>query len=200
MTSLTDQLDPKISNLGKLIGLLTQDGKINQDWFAHAGTELGNIPRHVRELLQITADVLGPGTTPSGVPGGTWYSIPNPTDRSKATGFYLVAPPPSSTPPATVGLGVMQGTGYGKLSIKAYGYVPLFKLSTNASPALVINTQPSSIGVVASLSDNEKFKVNGISFTSMKLDVNFSLSTSPSPSMSLTFDGVTGDTHGAPTN
>ena len=199
MTSLTDQLDPKVANLGKLIGLITQDGKINQDWFARAGTELGNIPRHVRELLQLTADVLGPGTTPSGVPGGTWYSIPNPTDRTKVTGFYLVAPPPSSTPPATVGLGVMHGTGYGKLSIKAYGYVPLFKLSTNASPALVISTQPSSIGVVASLSDNEKFKANGVSFTSMKLDVHFSLSTSPAPSMSLTFDGVAGDTKGAPT-
>lgn len=198
MTSLTDNLDPKVSNVGQLIGLLTQNGQINQDWFAHADAELGKIPRHVRELLQLTTDVLGKGKTPAGVPGGTWYSIPNPTDKSKQTGFYLVAPPPPSpgTSPvsATVGLGVLQETGYGKLSIRAYGYVPLFKLSSDASPTFVIGTQPSSIGVVASLSDGETFKANGTSFTSMKLDVNFSFSSTPAPSMKLTF----GDLKGAP--
>jgi len=202
MTSVTETLDPKVSNVGQLIGLLTQNGQINQDWFAHADTELGNIPRRVRELLQLTTNVLGKGTTPTGVPGGTWYSIPNPTDKSKQTGFYLVAPPPppSGTSPvnATVGLGVLQETGYGKLSITAYGYVPLFKLSSDASPSFVIGTQPSSIGVVASLSDGETFKANGTSFTAMKLDVNVSFSSAQLPSMRLTFVDLKGAPAGVP--
>jgi hypothetical protein len=69
MTSLTVDLDPKLSkldpkvlNVGRLIGLLTQHDRINKDWFAHADTEIGNIPRRVRELLQLTANVLEPGT------------------------------------------------------------------------------------------------------------------------------------------
>jgi hypothetical protein len=202
MTSLTDQLDPKVANVGKLIGLLTQDSGINQDWFAHADTQLGNIPRRVRELLQLTTDVLGKGTTPAGVPGGTWYPIPNPSDNSKPTGFYLVAPPPPApgTSPlnATVGLGVLQATGIAKLSITAYGYVPLFKLASDASPTFVIGTQPSSIGVVASLSGGETFKANGTSFTGMKLDVNFSFSSAQTPSMRLTFVGLKGGPAGVP--
>ncbi len=202
MTSLTDGLDPRVLNLGKLIGLLKQDSRIDQDWFAHADVELGNIPRRVRELLQLTADVLGKGKTPAGVPGGTWYPIPNPVDKAKATGFYLVAPPPpaSGTSPvnATVGIGVLQETGYGKLSINAYGYVPLFKLSSDSSPSIVIGTQPSSIGVVASLTDNETFKANGVSFTSMKLDVNFSFSAAQAPSMRLTFGNLKGAPAGVP--
>ena len=207
MTSLTVDLDPKLSNLdpkvlnvGRLIGLLTQDDRINKDWFAHADTEIGNIPRRVRELLQLTANVLGPGTTPAGVPGGTWYSIPNPMDEGKKpTGFYLVAPPPPSTSPAsaTIGLGVLKEIGYGNLSITAYGYVPLFKLSSDASPSLVISTQPSSIGVVASLKD-EKFTADTVKFSSMKLDVSFTFSLTPALSMNLTFDGLEGDTKGAP--
>ena len=196
MTSLTDNLDPRVSNLGSLIGLLKQ-GQVNQDWFAHPGTELGNIPRRVPELLQLTADILGPGTTPTGVPGGTWYSLPNPVDASP-TGFYLVAPPPPSDT-AIIGLGVLNTTGYGKLSFTSYGYLPLFKLSSNASPSFVIGTQPLSIGVTASLNDKETFKADGVTFTSMKLDVNFSFLPTPALSINLNFDGLTGDTKGAPT-
>jgi len=202
MTSLTEKLDPKVSNVGQLIGLLTQNGQINQDWFVHADTELGNIPRRVRELLQLTTNVLGKGTTPAGVPGGTWYPIPNPADKNKGTGFYLVAPPPPPPGPSpvsvTIGLGVLNQMGYGKLSITAYGYVPLFKLASDASPSVVIGTQPSSIGVVASLSDGETFKANGTSFTGMKLDVNFSFSSTPALGMRLTFVDLKGAPAGVP--
>lgn len=201
MPNLTDELDPRVTNLGRLIGLLTQDGQINQDWFAHAEAEIGGIPRRVRELLQFAADVLGPGITPAGAPGGTWYSIPSPADGVSPTGFYLVAPPPPDTSPlnATIGLGVLHQTGYGELSITAYGYVPLFKLSSAGSPALVVGTQASSVGVVAALSGGGKFTApNNVTFTSMRLDANLLFSAAQASSMRLTFDDLKGAPAGIP--
>jgi hypothetical protein len=91
MTSLTEKLDPKVSNVGQLIGLLTQNGQINQDWFAHADTELGNIPRRVRELLQLTTNVLGKGTTPTGVVRGIRSQIPR-TRASRLASISLLRP------------------------------------------------------------------------------------------------------------
>jgi hypothetical protein len=197
MSSLTDALGPKVTNLGQLIGLITQDGGVNQDWFSNAGTEIGNIPRQVPELLQLIQDVLGPASAAADLPGGSWYSIPSPVDGVTPTNFYLVAPPPptNSKPPlsAQMGLGVMREIGYEKLSIAAYGFVPLFDISSAAAPTLVIESQPSSIGIAAGMTDGSTFSApGGVTFESLNLDVEIYFSSFRTPTMQLVFGGLKG--------
>jgi hypothetical protein len=194
MSSLTDTLGPKVSNLGQLIGLITPSGEVNADWFSNAGSEIENIPRQVPELLQLIKDVLGPASDAPGLPGGSWYSIPSPVDGVTPTGFYVVAPAPvQGIASAEVGLGVMQLSGYQSLSVAAYGYVPLFQLSAKAAPTLVVGTQPSGVGVVAGMTDGSTFSApNGVTFQTMKLDVEVFFSSTQLPSMQLVFEGVKG--------
>lgn len=194
MSSLTDALGPRVSNLGQLIGLITPAGEINQDWFSHAGTEIAHIPRQVPELLQLIKDVLGPASKAVGLPGGSWYPIPNPVDNTTPTNFYVVAPAPvPGIASAQIGLGVMKESGYQNLSVAAYGLVPLFQLSATAVPSLVIGTQPSSVGVAAGLTDGKTFSApNGVTFETMQLDVDLFFSSTQAPSMKLVFGGVKG--------
>jgi len=194
MSSLTDVLGAKVSNLGELIGLLTPLGGINQDWFSNP--EIVNIPRRVPELLQLFEDLLGPASDAAGLPGGSWYSIPSPLDGVTPTGFYLVAPAPAAgITSAQIGLGAMDQTGYENFSLTSYGLVPVFQLSAAAAPLLVIDTEASSIGLAASMADGSNFIApNGVTFKTLKLAVDLPLSSTQSPSMQLVF----GEVNGAP--
>jgi hypothetical protein len=200
MSSLTDALGPQISNLGQLIGLISEDGGVNQQWFSSAGTEISNIPRQVPELLQLILDVLGPASDTPDLPGGSWYSIPSPVDGVTPTNFYIVAPSPpdkNAQPPyaAQLGIGVMHELGYESLSIAAYGYVPLFQLSSAAAPTLLIETEASSVGVAVGMTDGSTFSApDGVTFESLKLDVDIYFSSSQTPTMQLVFGGLEGAT------
>jgi hypothetical protein len=203
MSSLTGALDPKVSNLGQLIGLIQQNGQINSGWFSNALAELEHIPRHIPELLQLIEDVFGPASKTRGLPGGGWYSIPNPTDGMSPTNFYLVAPPPTKTggpvQSAQIGIGVMKQTGYQGLSFVAYGYVPVFHLSATDGPSFVVSTQASHVGVAASTTDGTTFTApNGVTFKTLKLDVDLFFSSTQLPSMALVFGGLKGAPDGVP--
>lgn len=201
MSSLTDKLPPLALHVGQLIGLITPAGGVNREWFSHAGAEIEAIPRNVPALLQVVADVLGPAASAPGLPGGAWYSIPSPVDGVTPTGFYLVAPPPApGASSAQVGVGVMHEAGYADLSIVAYGLVPLFQLSTGSSPALVVGSQPSNLGVAAALNGGSTFSApGGVTFNSMALDAQLYFSSAGQPGMRLTFGGVEGAPAGTPT-
>src|SRR5688572_15820445 len=95
MPPLPTGLDSKLKNIGELLGLLNSDGRVNPDWFSHAGSKLGDIPKRLPQLFNLIDGLLGPAIDgPPVFDGAQWYSIPDPLDGS-ATGFYLVIPQPS---------------------------------------------------------------------------------------------------------
>jgi hypothetical protein len=194
VTFPTNDLSPDVALFGELLGLLADAGggnlTLDPAWFGKVGDELAQIPRRVPQLVATVQALLG--TPAAGGPqvftGAQWFAIPNPLDGSP-TGFYLVTPAADAAA-GTVGLGAMQPFALGSLTIDAYGYVPLFSLSTTADPQFVATTQAAGVGVEASLADGGTFQPQGgATFTGMRLQASVWLA-DQDPSMALYFDGL----------
>jgi hypothetical protein len=192
MSTLTDILGSQITNVGKLIGLLTPAGDLNKDWFSSAGTELEAIPNRLPELLTLFDGFLGPAAEGANTvfPDAQWYPMRNPLDGIP-TGIYLVTPKPSpSITTADIGVGVLHSLGYEELTFKAYAYVPLFRLSSSANPSFILDTQPAHIGLSAR-SGNKFTAPKNITFETLTLDVDIYFA-DRLPCMNLVFGGLTG--------
>ncbi len=192
MSTLTDILGSQITNVGKLIGLLTTAGDLNKNWFSSAGTELEAIPNRLPELLTLFEDFLGPADegANSVFPDAQWYPMRNPLDGIP-TGFYLVAPKPSpSITTADIGIGVLHSMGYEEITFKAYAYVPLFRLSSFANPSFILDTQPAHIGLNAR-SVNKFTAPKNVTFETLTLDVDIYFA-DELPGMNMVFGGMSG--------
>ena len=184
------ELDNGVSNLGILIGLLTDSGAFNPGWFSDPVTELSNLPQRVGPLLSLIDLALGPPS--AGTPvfeNAQWYPIPNPLDGSP-TGCYLVIPPPSdSATQAEIGLGISYPFGYDALTIDAYAYIPMFRISTEAAPVFLIGSEPAQFGVRAT-STNNFTASNNVEFSALRLDADVYFADQP-PTMELVFEQLT---------
>lgn len=189
MSTVTDHLDPRVTTLAELIGLLDSDGNVNLGWFSDTGTELGDIPRRLPQLFTLIQEMLGPAVKggPPVFDGAQWYAIPNPLDGT-ATGLYLVAPGPSgSNSSGDVGIGTLHSLGYDDLTITTSACVPLFHLSSSSSPTFILSSQPARLSVRATSNDN--FTVGSkVSFSAFSLDAQIHFSDEQLPSMELVFE------------
>ena len=188
------KLGSELANLGELIGILSSDGDFNKEWFAQAGSQIENIPKRLPQILQLIDHVLGPAIK-NGPPvfvGAHWYSINKPSDKKPAN-FYLVTPALSAKS-GVIGVGVFHTFTYPKVSptitITAYGYVPLFQLSTSADPSFILDKEPSHLTLI--VSNSKSFKVGSVTFTAMQFDADIYF-TDQSPSMKLEFQNLKGN-------
>ncbi len=198
MGSLAETLGPEVTNLGQLIGVLTAGGEFNTSWFSNAITELERMPERLPELLTLIDRVFGPAQAngPAVFAGAQWYSIKNPLDGTP-TRFFLVAPKNSlGIAKGIIGLGVFNPFGIQDLVFNAYGFAPLFELSTTAKPVFLPGKEPLNAGIIAT--SKEPFQAQGnVTFKALKLSVSIFLE-DKAPVGELVFEDLTIDGKPAP--
>jgi hypothetical protein len=199
MGSVLMELDPEPARIGTLIGLLDATGELNKEWFSDPWTNLLHIPRRITDFLKLLDVALGPASDigPAVFTDAQWYPIRNPLGGAE-TSFCLVTP--KSTPSmksGVIGGGVLQSLSYEDLTVIAYGYLPLFELSTTADPKFVVTKETTHIGLrVTSSSAFSGIDHHGktFKFTAVVLEAQFVLSAPPVPqSLNLQFTDLTID-------
>lgn len=186
-------LDPQVKAIGRLVGLLTDSDAVNTDWFAAPWAELAGIPKRVEEVLDVLDAVFGPATAdgPPVFPEAQWYPIRNPLRNNVPTSFCVVAPKPTAgIASGVVGAGVLAPFGYQDLTLTAYGFLPLFELSTTAEPEFVVGTHATQVGL--RVTSSSTFSANGgVTFRAIALDAQIVLSSPPvARSLELTFEDL----------
>jgi len=186
-------LDTDVLAIGELMGLLTESGdavSINTGWFGGPIAHLEAIDTRLDRLVAILSSFLGPGVQnpPDVFPGAQWYPLPNP-NTGGATAFHAVMPSETATS-GQIGLGVLYPLGVGNLTIQAFLYVPLFSYSPSGAQFIAAGqSNPCLIGLYVTTSDT--FRVDGVSFTAMKIDAGISLA-DQAPTFTLTFEDLQG--------
>jgi hypothetical protein len=200
---------PEVSALGLLIGLLTESGTtttLNDDWFGNPEPYLASANKRLGSLADLIAAALPPATGTASPPpvftDAQWYAIPDPTGNG-TTPFCLVAPAAGSTS-GEIGLGVLYTTTAGKLTIEAYGYLPLVDYTPDGAKIVTTNSaNPTQLGVRAVMTDGSPFVVDSgkpdqVTFTAMSAATDLYLnssaySQSPLPTFfTLTFEKLNG--------
>jgi hypothetical protein len=190
MSSLAESLGPEITNLGELIGILSS-GDFNARWFSDVLNELEQVPERLPELLTLIDHVFGPAEAdgPQVFPGAQWYSIRKPSDGTPTRFFLVASKKTEGITSGTVGIGVFNPYGVQDLVFQAYGFAPLFALSTTEQPVFLPGKAPLNAGVIATSKD--PFQAPGtVTFRALKLDVNIYLE-AKAPAGELVFDALT---------
>jgi hypothetical protein len=143
MPPLSELLGPEVTNLGDLVGILNA-GDLNAGWFQNVFGELEQMPQRLAELLALIDRLFGPPQAdgPAVFPGAQWYPIKKSSDGA-LSGFYLVTP--TKDPGITngvFGIGVFNPFKGENLEFTAYGFAPLFALSTTARPVFLLGKEP----------------------------------------------------------
>jgi uncharacterized protein DUF6603 len=207
--SVALELPPEVSALGLLIGLLTEtDGTttLQPSWFENPQPYFASADQRLGTLADLIAAALPPATGTASPPpvftGAQWYAIPDPTGNG-TTPFCLVAPGPGTTS-GEIGLGVLYTTTAGKLTVEAYGYLPLVDYTGNGAEIVTTSTaHPTQLGVRAVMTDGSPFVVDPgqsdqVTFTAMSAATDLYLnasaySQSPLPTFfTLTFEDFNG--------
>ena len=207
--SVALELPPEVSALGLLIGLLTEtDGTttLQPGWFENPQPYLASADQRLGSLADLIAAALPPATGTASPPpvfsGAQWYAIPDLTGNG-ATPFCLVAPGPGTTS-GEIGLGVLYTTTAGKLTVEAYGYLPLVEYTAGGAEIVTASTaHPTQLGVRAVMTDGSPFVVDPgqpdqVTFTAMSAATSLYLNSSaygqsPLPTFfTLTFEDLDG--------
>ena len=187
------QLPAEVTSLGLLIGLLSQNGDqldVDTGWFSNPVAGLEGAETRLNNLATLIAEVLAPGVTspPDVFPDAQWFPIPNPGNGG-GTVFHLVVPKGTDAQ-GQIGLGVLYPIDIGNLTIKAYGYLPVFTYDGSGAQFVADSADhPSQLGLYATSSAG--FQVGSVSFSALNLDANIYLSGAP-PTISLTFENLQG--------
>ena len=198
MSTLPEALGPEVTNLGELIGILNSEGDFDASWFSNVLSELEQMPERLPQLLTLVDQVFGPAQAdgPAVFPGAQWYSIKKPSDGTP-TRFFLVTPKNTlGITKGTIGIGVLNPFAIQDLVFNAYGFAPLFELSTTAQPVFLLGKDPLNAGVIAT--SKSPFQAQGnVTFTALRLTVSIFLE-NKAPIGELAFEDLTINGHSAP--
>ena len=168
---MAEALGPDVTNLGELRGLLTSGGDVNTAWFANALTELEQMPERLPALLKLIDKVFGPAQDngPDVFPEAQWYAIKKPSDGTPTRFFLVASKNKDGITAAKIGIGVLNPFGIQDLVFNAYGFAPLFALSTAARPDFLLGKEPLNAGVIAT--SKNPFQAQGnVTFDALKFD------------------------------
>jgi hypothetical protein len=142
MLNLSD-LDPHVSRIGLLIGLLNDEGNgavsVNASWFSDPVTELLKSPTRVKELLDVLSRLLNPvdGVGYTLIASDeTWYDLYSGWDDFP-TGLCVVLPASGATS-GVISLGLFDQLDLDDLTISIYARLPLFYVAENQKPQFIL--------------------------------------------------------------
>ena len=182
-------LDPNVTQLGLLIGLLQQSDDellFCPDWFSDPLSSISQIgPQRGAELIALLESLLGNVTgsslgTPASALNRLWYPIPNPeappgTDSS--SGVYIVttslgspANGNNASQSAILGLGLLRQFPLKDFTLTVYAYFPLLQLPPQNGQYFVLGTNldPIELGVQVT-GANGAFGSGEVSFNGVKV-------------------------------
>ncbi|MEL6862763.1 MAG: DUF6603 domain-containing protein [Bacteroidota bacterium] len=158
------ELDPRVVQIGKLIGILEQNGAssltLNANWFQQPLSYLQAIPYNP-ELLNVLETLLGEASgnslgTPKKALDRLWYPFLNPSTSGQSTnpqplGIYLVSSQPDPTKGTVIGLGLLYDfEPQTSVTVTPYAYFPLLQLpldgNTNFAFILGAANYPVELG------------------------------------------------------
>ncbi|WP_415401133.1 DUF6603 domain-containing protein [Tateyamaria sp. SN3-11] len=188
----SDALDPRLADIGVLVGLLTRTGNdlaLNLDWFENPVTYIEGIPQNRDAILDLLRDVLGEKSDVS-PDGNDWYQIKY---EDNETPVYVVLPSDTTSPSSVVALGLFHAMSDGKpITANLWATIPLFELPLT-SAIVVTGSTKDPITVAFDLSSTQSFKAGAATFDGLEFkglvtftsdpsfELNFLQMTPPSP-------------------
>lgn len=186
-------LDPRVVDLGLLLGLLTSPSEtptdattsVNTGWFDGIPGQLAQIPQRATPLIDLLQRLLGglqSATPQPGEPDGTsvtppriWFNIPH---DGNPTPLAIVLPATAAASNNLLSLGF--STSYTKdgITIYAYGVVPVFSVPNTAEASFVLGQSGAPIELHLTVSGGTSTSVNGF-----ELSTYFTFSAAPTFSL-----------------
>ncbi len=188
-------VDPRVIDLGLLLGLLTSPSEtptddatsVNTGWFDSIPSELAQIPQRATPLLDLLQRLLGglessppqpgepDGTTAS--PPRIWYNIPH---DGNPTPLNIVLPATAAASGNVISLGLSHSFAKDGVTIYVYAVVPVFEVPNAAGGAFVLGQTSAPIELHLTVSGGAGTAVNGVQFST-------AISFSAAPTFSLQF-------------
>lgn len=134
----SNQLDPRVEAAGVLVNLLqgqAPDRVLNGAWFndPFGDDNIGGVMQRPEQLLGFIASVLGDPATDTPNDDYAWYPFRLLGDD---TNVYVIMSKDHAASPAVLGLGIwfqQVYTGTDTLACQAYGVIPVFSMTTQAT-------------------------------------------------------------------
>jgi len=191
-----DSLDPTVTRLGLICGILSQGSdksqlELDTRWFenplASSNDPLRRTirtiptnPQQRAELLALFEEVLGSVSAESlGIPtvnsGRKWYPIRNPADpiddTASDTGLYLVSEERNAGAETVIGLGARHTFTFSGVLIQPYAYIPFLRMPPASDGNTFVLGQtdyPMELGIDVTSPDG-KFGTDEVSFDGVKV-------------------------------
>lgn len=176
-----DAVDPKVKDLGLLIGLLQPlDGTnlaVNLEWFEDPVSFLVKIPDRRDDFLNLLRDFLG--TPAEGTPDGAdWFAI---NWEGSPSGVYVVLPKAGDElSPIGVGLWHDFSKDSDEVQISVWLLAPLFNLPLGSGVIVTGSAHNPVVAAIAVKDSKQVFSSEGTTFSGLQFEGNITFSGAPS--------------------